>query len=137
MIRAVVTRGPSTAEGTFGRLEAPGLRLFTGELPWIGNKPNISSIPTGTYKCVWAWSVHFRREMYLLEKVPGRSGVRIHAANFVGSKEAGYRSQLAGCIALGEKLGTMSGQRALLLSAPAVRKFEMLLAKKPFILEVR
>jgi hypothetical protein len=43
---------------------------------------------------------------------------------------------LNGCIAIGEKLGWMSGQKALLLSAPAVRRFETHMNKQPFELEI-
>lgn len=65
----------------------------------------------------------------MLEEVPGRVGVRIHPANLT--------SQLNGCVALGLRLGEIGGQKALLLSKPAVRQFEALMQGKTFELEIR
>ena len=123
-------------EGTFGRLLLPGLTLFTGELPWRNNAQSASCIPAGEYQCRWTWSPRFRRFVYLVAGVPQRSGIRVHAANFVGDASQGYRSQLNGCIALGEKLGWIEGQKALLISAPAIRRFEKYMGGKPFTMEV-
>jgi hypothetical protein len=67
--------------------------------------------------------------MYGVGQVKGRVGVRIHAANLP--------AQLAGCISLGERLGSIEGKKAVLLSSPAVRRFEMHMQRKPFLLEVR
>ena len=55
----------------------------------------------------------------------------------MGDVTLGLRSQLNGCIALGERLGWMDGQKALLLSAPAVRRFEGHMGTAPFLLEIR
>lgn len=55
----------------------------------------------------------------------------------MGSTGAGYRCQLLGCIALGERLGVMDGQRALLVSATAVNRFIRFMAEAPFTLEIR
>jgi hypothetical protein len=74
--------------------------------------------------------------MYLLLGTSPRAGIRKHPANFMGDRTKGLRSQLYGCIALGERLGWMDGQKALLLSAPAVRRFEDYMERKPFRLEV-
>jgi hypothetical protein len=54
----------------------------------------------------------------------------------MGDDTMGYMKQLNGCIALGEKLGWMDGQKALLLSAPAVRRFEDHMGRVPFKLEI-
>lgn len=75
--------------------------------------------------------------MYLLLGTDPRAGIRKHPANFMGDDRMGYRRQLNGCIALGERLGWMDGQKALLLSAPAVRRFEDHMQRKPFLLEIR
>lgn len=74
--------------------------------------------------------------MYLVEGVPNRTGIRKHAANLMGDKNLGYTAQLNGCIALGEKLGFIDKQKALLLSAPALRRFENLMERKSFMLEI-
>lgn len=136
MTRVVLERLETGDHGTFGRIVTPCLTLFTGELPWRDNAPNISSIPTGIYKVSMTYSPRFKRLMYLLWNVKGRSGVRIHPANFVGDSKKGLKCQLNGCVALGEKLGTMDGQKAILVSRPAVDRFERELGGQPFELEV-
>lgn len=136
MIKAKLTRVESSDQGTFGILEVLGKRFFTGELPDRDNRPNISRIPAGTYQCLWTFSPRFKRKMYLVDHVPNRAGVRQHAANLMGDKDKGYKAQLNGCIALGEKLGWIEGQKAILISAPAIYNFERLLNGQPFELEI-
>jgi len=133
----VIERAETGDQGTFGRLYAPGgFRRYTGELPNRANAPNLSCIPAGTYMVEWTFSPVFRRFMYILLGTAPRAGIRAHSANFMGDKAKGYRAQLNGCIALGERLGWLDGQKALLLSAPAVRTFEMTMQRQPFELEI-
>ena len=134
---AILTRIDCSDEGTFGRIVGPGIALFTGELPWRENRPSISCIPDGAYRVVWTWSPRFRRLMYLVGGVAARSGIRKHPANLMGDAALGYKSQLNGCIAFGERLGWLDGQKAVLLSAPAVRRFEEAMKRQPFNLEIR
>lgn len=136
-MRITLERLEATAHGTFGRLYLPDCTLFTGELPWRDNKPNISCIPKGVYDVVWSMSPRFRKMLYLVTAVPNRTGIRFHAANLMGDVTKGLRAQLNGCIALGEKLGSIENQKALLVSAPAMRRFETMLAGRPFKLEIR
>lgn len=135
--RIVMVRRDYGDQGTFGRLQIPGLEFFTGELPWRDNAPNVSCLPTGVYKAVWNFSPRFKRFLYLLLGTSPRAGIRAHPANLMGDKARGFYSQLNGCIAFGERLGWMEGQKALLLSAPAVRRFETYMDRKPFELEIR
>lgn len=130
-------RVETSDHGTFGRVVVDGRVLFTGELPDRGNAPNISCVPAGTYGCEWTWSPAFKRFMYLLGPTPGRSGIRIHPANLCGDRACGLKAHLNGCIALGERLGTMDGQKALIVSAPAVRRLESAMERKSFILEIQ
>lgn len=136
MEEATLYRGPSTDEGTFGRLVCKGFACFTGELPWRENRQMVSCTTAGVYRSVWGFSPRFKRYTYRILGTPGRYGVLIHSANLMGDVEKGFRSQLNGCIALGEKLGTIEGQKALLLSRPAVRKFEAFLGRQAFTLRV-
>lgn len=134
----MLERHESGDQGTFGRMWARGLSLFSGELAWRNNLPNISCIPQpGLHRVVWTWSPRFKRFMYLLLGTDPRGGIRAHAANFMGDDTLGFRRQLNGCIALGEKLGWMDRQKALLLSAPAVRRFESHMGHRAFVLEIR
>lgn len=137
MRTAVLTREESTDQGTFGRLVADGLTLFTGELPWRDNAPNVSCIPIGFYKAAWTFSPAFKRMMYLILPVSGRSGIRIHPANLMGDKTMGFRSHLNGCIAMGKKIGWLAKQKAVLLSAPAVTELENFFDRQSFELEIR
>ncbi len=132
-----ISRLESTDEGTFGRLTFNDFNCFTGELPWKDNRPNISCIPKGMYKCVWSYSNHFKRKMYEITSVPRRAGIRMHAANLMGDKSKGLGCQLDGCISLGSKLGRIDGQKALLLSRPMIRQFEQLMNGREFLLEIK
>lgn len=125
-----------TFQGTFGVLHVPGHDLFlTGELPWIGNKRMVSCIPGNhEYKVRWTYSPKFKRMMYIVKNVPNRSGIRIHSANWVGDAKYGLKSQVLGCITLGEKAGYLLGQKAVLASRHAVQRFEKAMAKSPFTL---
>lgn len=138
MVSITLVRTETGDEGTFGVLNIPGFpeSWLTGELPDRNNAPNVSCIPEGTYKCVWCYSPRFKRKMYVLEGVPKRAGIRIHSANFCGDKEKGYKKQLHGCIALGEKRGKIDGQKAVLLSVSAIRRFEKHMNGENFTLEI-
>lgn len=133
---ALLIREETGAQGTFGRIFCDGLTLFTGELPWRQNAPNVSCIPAGRYRCAFTYSPAFKRMMFIVRAVPRRSGIRIHPANLMGDRALGYRSQLYGCLALGERLGSLDGQKAVLLSATAVRRFEAAMNQQPFDLEI-
>lgn len=74
--------------------------------------------------------------MYLLLGTDPRAGIRKHPANLMGDDTLGYRRQLNGCIALGERLGWIDRQKALLVSAPAVSRFERHMERKDFTLEI-
>jgi hypothetical protein len=123
-------------EGTFGRLWLSGKTYYTGELPFRDNLSSISCILPGRYKVAWAWSPRFRRHTYRLLGTDPRAGILVHSANLMGDRAFGFRSQLNGCIALGKKLGWIEGQKALLLSRPAVSDFEAVLNRQPFELEI-
>ena len=64
--------------------------LKTLELPWKDNQKYISCIPEGTYGIVYPYSGTKYNDVFMLTRVPGRSGILIHAGN--------YTSQIEGCI---------------------------------------
>lgn len=129
-------RHETSDEGTFGTLIVGDVHLATGELPWRDNKNKLSCIPTGTYKCIWNYSQKFNRFMYEVLDVSGRTGIRFHAANFCGDESLKLKCEINGCIALGEKHGVLDGQKALIYSQQAVRRFEQIMQMQTFILEV-
>jgi len=138
MNKVQLIRLESGNQGTFGNLYAKGEKFYSGELPWRENKSSISCIPpNNNYLCLWTFSPRFKRNVYLVSNVINRFGIRKHSANLMGDIALGYKAQLNGCIALGEKLGWIDGQKAVLLSAPAIRRFETLMEGKSFILEVK
>ena len=137
LVKVTLERTESTDEGTFGRIVLGERVFYTLELPWRDNQSNISCIPLGIYRWVWGFSSRFKRPMYLAIGVENRTGVRIHSANLAGDTERGFKSQLNGCIALGDPIGRLGNQRAILLSAKATREFEQLMDRKPFIMEIK
>lgn len=137
MNRVILQRLESTDQGTFGKIKTETAEFYTLELPWRDNESNISCIPEGIYQCKMTMSYRFKKMMYLVDGTGKRTGIRIHSANLAGSIEDGYKAQLNGCIAIGEKLGLIGNQKALLLSSSGVRKFIELMNKKPFTLEVK
>ncbi len=114
---------------TFGVMQYAGNKWFTCERPWKDNENNVSSIPTGSYLCRWTLSPRLKRFTYEVLNVPGRSGIRIHSANFP--------SQVLGCIALGQKYGQMDGKQGVFSSVTAIRQFEIALNKQEFTLEIK
>lgn len=146
MNQVVLLRSPSTDQGTLGRLIAPGFTCFSLELPWRDNKNGISCIPPvlrpGEYVCRYGYSPGRKSYSYRLEDplyvsdVPGRAGVLIHSGNFAGAKDKGYRSHVLGCILLGKYVGRINGQLAVLSSRPAIREFEEVMKREPFILKI-
>lgn len=91
---------------TIGFLVADNFRCYTLE-DRVREKPGVpvsvwkipgqTAIPKGTYKVIINMSQRFGKELPLLERVEGFSGVRIHAGNRSKDTE--------GCILLGTKLG--------------------------------
>ena len=110
MRTAVLSRQPSTDEGTFGDwLSDSNWSCKTAELPWRDNACEISCIPCGTYRAVWRWSQGHQRNLYHLLNVPMRSEVEIHSGNLAGDVSAGYCSEVKGCILPGLAFGIFPG----------------------------
>lgn len=133
--RLLLLRDPSTDEGTPGVLAWGHSAWRSLELPWLDNLPKRSCIPAGTYRCALVDSPRFGR-VYHIQRVPGRSAVLIHPGNWAGGIPA-WRTHVQGCVLLGERLGTLGGQLAVLVSRPAVRRFMAALGGQPFDLEVQ
>lgn len=122
--------------GTFGILEANGKTFYTLELPDRDNLPGLSCIPAGEYYCSWDFSPAKQHDTYRLQRVPNRSGILIHSANWAGDRAKGLRCQLDGCIALGMDRGDLEGQPAILRSREAVADFEDRMGRDTFILRI-
>jgi hypothetical protein len=93
-----IIRDTNQTQVTKGKLTVGSVTFFSIELAWRDNKRGVSCIPIGIY----SWRKRARTnnipyEHVLIEGVPGRSGICIHAANYA----AGAKVQLKGCIAVG------------------------------------
>ena len=137
----ILTRFPSTDEGTFGRIKGDGLSVRSLELPWKENEPKRSCIPLGSYTCKLVRSPKFGR-VYGLVNVLGRDHILIHAANLAGDSSKGFVSDLEGCIApyliegrLVNNLG--NEQRAGLSSRSALRMLMDWARKDDFQLRIQ
>ena len=68
----------------------------TMELSNKGNQHNISCIPPGTYHTI-KYNSPNKGMVFLLENVPGRSGIEVHAGNYA----TGKKIDTQGCILVG------------------------------------
>lgn len=101
MKKYIVTRTAKTERGTYGTIREQFLEPFavTYELPWRGNKKNISCIPPGKYfaeRAVYGVSKIKKKqyESFIILDVPRRSGIFLHVGNSIQDSR--------GCILLGE-----------------------------------
>ena len=137
---ARLVRGPSTDQGTFGVLTFGTRSVRTLELPWRDNRRQRSCIPPGAYDCGMVRSPRFGR-VYGVADVPDRSHILIHAANLAGDVDAGWHTQLHGCIAPVRSVGAMRNpqgrmQAAGLVSRPALMDLMAWAGGQPFKLEI-
>ena len=129
-------REKSEDDGTYGVLQFPdGTSLMTIELPWYENKPRISCIPPGTYRCEIKQSPKFGAS-YEVKNVPGRSAILIHAGNSAGNVEKGMKADSLGCILLGMGRGRKGNQKVITGSKAAMQAFYDKMANQPFMLNV-
>lgn len=119
----ILERFAYTPMGTFGRLSFMDFSCFTIEKPWDGNKPYESCVPEGAYNIQKYVSPKFGKVFALygntVSVTPNvnyaRSTILIHPAN--------VSSDLEGCIGLGDSLGYVKNQWAVLNSVDTVKKF--------------
>lgn len=122
--------------GTFGKLTTDsGFQCYSGELQWKDNKPDISCIPAGVYQCAMRKSVK-HGNCYGVEGVQGRTNIEIHSGNFCGDSSQGLKDDVLGCIILGDAIGEIAGQKALLSSKDALTRFEADLEGSAFRLSI-
>ena len=134
-MRVTLFRLKYSDQGTLGRLMAGDFSCYTLEPPWRNNQRSISCISLGEYESTMIISPKFGR-VYYIKNVDNRSGILIHSGNLAGDVSLGYKTNSNGCILLGEKVGTLQGQLAVLLSRPAITKFMSYMTNQDFILDV-
>lgn len=76
-------------KGTLGKIDFPVgpraiRRIYTLELPWKGNRANVSCIPRGLYRCQWddGGTGRFNDNWQILG-IPDRQAIEIHRGNFL------------------------------------------------------
>lgn len=82
-------------------------------------------IPVGTYSIEITFSPRFNRPLPLLDSVPGRTDIRIHAGNWPRDTE--------GCILVGLQKGTDMILQSRLALDPLVIKIQAALDKKELV----
>lgn len=97
--------------GVFGRLQIGDREWYTLEPPWLGNRPRVSCIPAGVYPLILGRYNRGGYDTYEVCDVPGRSLIKLHAANVY--------TELAGCVAPGKSLGMLRGLWAVQRSRQA------------------
>lgn len=104
-------------------------RFVTIEDAWRDNKPDVSCIPVGVYRCAYYSSPKFGWT-YLVDGVPGRSGILIHPGN--------SHEDTRGCILVGSSFSPDAGSSGIIHSRTAFGLFLRLLKdEKYFELLVR
>ena len=87
--------------GTKGILSENGVKICdTLELHEENNKKRESHIPTGKYLCKIVNSPKFGK-VYEITNVPNTGNVLIHSGNFAGDTDKGYKSDVLGCVEVG------------------------------------
>lgn len=110
---------------TWGKLTLPsGTVLHTLELVNMQNKPFVSCIPVGTYNVVPYKSKKFG-EVYMLENVPDRAAILMHAGNYIGDTQ--------GCILVAMR----KGKSNLLASKQGMDVLREEIGCNPFTLVIR
>jgi hypothetical protein len=125
-----------THEGTFGRLYLDGSFVcYTVEREWNDNQAFTSCIQEGRYTVEPHTSPKYGpclivsgNDVTKTQKNGSRYAILFHPANTA--------SQLAGCIAPGEKLGCLAGHWSVLNSVAATRKLMELVGDKPIGLQI-
>ena len=135
MPQVTLLRTSTSDHGTEGLLYARGVRFYTMEPPDRNNQRNISSIPAGSYEVHKRWSRKYKIHYWITE-IPGRTVCLIHPGNVGGDRSKKLRTHTWGCLLLGLARGTVHGQRAILSSKTAVRRFTSLMAMETFKLHI-
>jgi hypothetical protein len=150
MHHAILRRSKSTDQGTHGILSCinsttkESLSFPTLELPWRDNERGKSSIPAGTYRCQYSptnKTIGKVSRWYLLERVPGRSGILIHPGNWAGDEAKGWHSDVEGCIlvGMGKTFLKVNGrkQEAITGTRDACAKLAAFFNREPFSITIR
>lgn len=117
------------AEATRGVMLVDGIaRFVTLELPWRGNKTDVSCIPPFDYSARKKVSAKFGNTLELLN-VADRSDVLVHAGNTAADTH--------GCILVGTSFGNIAGAPAIVQSKAALGALMALLKEPEILVSIR
>lgn len=138
MTDVLLHRTETGPHGTFGTLHSAGweFQCLSLELPWRNNERSISCIPERLYQCS-PWNSARFPNTYLVEDVEGRTGILTHTGNLAGDVEQGLKTHSLGCILMGDIIGYLGGQKAVLKSAVAFNRFRRYMGRNRFQLMIR
>ncbi|MBU2978995.1 DUF5675 family protein [Alteromonas sp. C1M14] len=128
-----INRLSTDDQGTPGHLFIGPWVAQTLELPWRDNQQNISCIPAGEYPIRLVKTrkpIGGRSNLYLIDNVPGRSGILFHAGTWAGDKSKGFKSSVLGCVLTGYRSGIYQDQRAIFDTRRAVGDMLSIMAGK-------
>lgn len=134
-MKARLLRTETSDHGTFGVLSIDDWWCYTLEPPWRDNKPQISCIPKGEYQ-VQPWNSPRFPQTYNVMRVPDRTAILTHQGNLAGDKDKGFLRHSLGCILVGKKQGWLGKQKAVLLSAVAMRELREMVGRSKFYLDI-
>lgn len=122
----ILQRNKSTENsvtGTEGQWIFNNIKICdTLELHEENNKPKESHIPEGEYLCKIVQSPKFGK-VYQVCNVPGRGNILIHSGNLAGDTDQHLKSDVLGCILLGNGYGLVGSQRGILNSRRTLKLF--------------
>lgn len=119
---------------TLGKLQIEHLYhkpVFTLEEPWNDNKPSISCIPEGNYRCIphgWKGEPVRMKQCWEITGVLGRSAILIHVGNTV--------KDIEGCVLVGLSTGQLNGRPAVLQSRLAMDMLRGFIGPQSFDLAI-
>lgn len=125
----VVERISYGPRATIGLMRWSDVLLYTLEDAWANNKPMLSCIPDGVYRCR---PRRFNRGGYMaveVRDVPGRSNILIHRGNTA--------DDVTGCLLVGRFLDAFRGVIAVLDSAWAWGQFFPVWGEREFDLVLK
>lgn len=130
MTKVTLQRFAYTPMGTFGVLTLPsGATVYTCEDPDERNESGKSCIPEGTYTCKPSRYYTGGYETHEVLDVPGRSRILVHRGN--------NTNDVAGCIALGLRLGYVANLWAVTDSKQAFADYYKELGNLTYTLEIK
>lgn len=135
-MQIILQRYPDLPHATLGVLYLPNKQfIYTLEEPWRQNKPQVSRVPAGKYRCVpHGWEANATtkyKQVWRLESVPNRKAILFHGGNSV--------DDTLGCILVGFEVTARKDGSAVVTggqSGPALSLMRKVIGNKAFDLQI-